>query len=581
MEMAVDSDVWIPMRDDCRLSADVFRPASGPCPVLVHQPYQNRRTKESLGLMLNPLNAVERGYAVVLADARGTWRSEGDWQPFHGHAEDGYDTVEWCAAQPWCTGEVGVYGCSGMGVTAMRTAVAAPPHLRAAMLAWTGGTYHDGWAYTSGVLELAWSQRWCLSMAAVGLMRLPAGERRDELARQLQATRDPWALVERLPLSDGLMPRELTPWFDDWLEHRTYDDYWREVDSAAQANQIQVPMLQLGGYYDIFFPGQIAVHHALRTHPDVRVREGSRCILGPWTHNSYLMHRETRTGVWNWGPLADSGARAVTPLMLDWFDLWLKQGATEAQALPPVRYFVMGRREWREAPDWPPATTERQLYLRSGGRANSSSGDGVLDASAPGATEPCDSYTYDPFDPVPTVGGATLAPEELMSEGIQDQRPVESRADVLVYSSAHLATELTVAGVPSVTLFAHSSCVDTDFTAKLVDVEPSGFCANIAEGITRVRHRNGFDRDELIEPARVYEISIPMLDVAHTFAAGHRIRLEITSSNFPRFARNLNCAIHPHDAKREDARIAVQHVFHDERQPSRLTLPELEAVREP
>jgi hypothetical protein len=576
METIVETDVMIPMRDGCRLSADVFRPASGQAPTLVHQPYQNRRTKESLGLMLNPLDAVERGYAVVLLDARGTWRSEGDWQPFAGHGEDGYDTVEWCAEQSWCNGDVGVYGCSGMGVTALRTAVAAPPHLRAAMLAYTGGTYHDGWAYTSGVLELAWSQRWCLSMASVGLARLAEGGARDELAVRLAATRDLWAAVDRLPLTEGLVPRELAPWYYDWLEHRTYDEYWQSVDSAAQADQIRVPVLQVGGYYDLFVPGQVAVHHALMNHPDARVREGSRCVLGPWTHNSYLMHRETRTGVRNWGPLADSGPRMLTPLMLDWFDRWVRGDDSRATELPPVRYFLMGTKQWRTATEWPPPEVrERTLYLHSGGRANTATGDGTLSESPPSTPAPSDSYLYDPLDPVPTTGGATLAPEELMPEGIQDQSAVETRADVLVYTSEHLGAEVSIAGAPVVTLHVTTSCVDTDFTAKLVDLEPSGFCANVAEGIIRMRHRNGFDRDELIEPGEPYELTIELLDVAHTFAAGHRIRLEVASSNYPRFARNLNSAIHPHDAGPEDAQVAVQHVLHDAAHASRVRLPQL------
>jgi putative CocE/NonD family hydrolase len=576
MDLTVETDVLIPMRDGIRLSADVFRPAHGRVPVLVHQPYQDRRTKESLGLMVTPISAAERGYAVVLVDARGTFRSEGEWEPFSGQGEDGYDTVEWCAEQPWCDGNVGVYGCSGMGVTTLRTAVAAPPHLRAAMVAYTGGTYHDGWAYTSGVLELAWSQRWALNMGSVALARMDRGEERDALAAGLEAAHDVWAAVDQLPLMEGLIPRSLAPWLYEWLEHRTYDDYWSSVDCAAQAEQIKVPLLQVGGYYDLFVPGQIAVHDALRSHPDPRVRDGSRCILGPWTHSSYLMlGRDTRSGVRNWGPLADSNARAVGPLLLDWFDLWIGHDGQPSLDLAPVRYFVMGRREWRDAPHWPPPASTRELFLRSGGRANSSLGDGTLSNTRAPDGEPHDSYLYNPFDPVPTVGGATLAVEELMTEGVQDQRELELRADVLVYTSEHLSSELTVAGRPLVTLYVSSSAPDTDFVAKLVDVEPSGFCANISEGILRLRHRNGFEVDELANPGETYEVTIRLMDVAHTFLSGHRLRLELASSNYPRFARNLNSAAHPNEARPEDARIAVQHVLHDARHPSRLILPQV------
>ena len=574
MRMWVDTNVDIPLRDGTRLRADIYRAADNrPLPVLVHQPYQNRRSKESLALMVNPINAFDRGYATVLADVRGTWGSGGEWQPFHGQGEDGYDTVEWCAEQPWCNGDVGVYGSSGMGVTALRTAIAAPPHLRAAMLAFTGGTYHDGWAYTSGVLELSWAQWWARVMGAGRLARLPVGAERDVLAQRLERARDGWATARHLPLTDGPIPAELSPWYEEWLAHATYDEYWAAVDSAAQAHRITVPVLQVGGYYDVFMPGQLAVDRALATHPDQRVREGSRAVLGPWTHSSYLGNQTTSTGSRNWGPVADSSPRSMTPLLLDWFDTWMA-GIAEAPGTPRVRYFVMGEGTWRVADRWPPPSTPLALHLRGGGAANTASGDGTLSTVPAGPDEPADSFRYDPLDPVPTCGGATLAPVELGGDGIQDQSRVEARPDVLVYTTEPLAAEVVVAGRIELILYAASDAVDTDFTAKLVDVEPEGFCANISEGIVRARHRDG--GDELLEPGTVYEFTIRLFEVAHAFRAGHRIRLEVSSSNFPRFARNLNSAVHPHRATAADAVIATQRVLHTSAHPSRLVLPTLQ-----
>jgi putative CocE/NonD family hydrolase len=257
----------------------------------------------------------------------------------------------------------------------------------------------------------------------------------------------------------------------------------------------------------------------------------------------------------------------------------MKDRDERAPAEPRVRYFVMGKGAWRTSDTWPPATTPLTLHLRSGGAANGAHGDGVLSTVDPAPDEPGDGFRYDPLDPVPTRGGATLAPAELGGEGIQDQTPVEERPDVLVYTSPVLRAPVLVAGQVTLTLYAASSAVDTDFTAKLVDVEPGGFRANICEGIVRARHRAGFDRDELIEPGKVYELTVRLFDVAHSFDAGHRIRLEVSSSNFPRFARNLNSAVHPHVAGPDDVVVAVQQVFHNSDHPSRLVLPVLPAGR--
>lgn len=574
--MWLDLGVEIPMRDGTVLRADVYRAADDrPLPTLVHHPYQGRRSKEGLAVLVNPVTAFDHGYATVLVDARGTGDSDGEWRPFAGHDADGYDTVEWCAAQPWCDGSVGVYGSSGMGVTALRTAIAAPPHLRAALLAFTGGTYHDGWAYTSGVLELSWSQWWARVMGAGRLARLPAGPERDALAERFAAARDPWPSARRLPLTGGPVPAELAPWFHEWLAHRTYDDHWARVDSAAQAHRIKVPVLQVGGYFDTFMPGHLAVSRALQSHPDPFVRDNSRNVLGPWTHTSYMSNRPTSTGSRDWGPAADSGWRTMTPLLLDWFDRWMKPPAPRPPAEPRVRYFVMGEGTWRTSAAWPPPSTPLTLYLRGGGSANGAHGDGTLSTVPPPPGEPRDTFRYDPLDPVPTRGGATLAPAELGGDGIQDQTPIEERPDVLVYTSPALPDPIRIAGPVTLTLYAASSAVDTDFTAKLVDVEPGGFAANVSEGIVRTRHRHGFDHDDLIDPGTPYELTIRLFDVAHSFAPGHRIRLEVSSSNFPRFARNLNTAVHPHDAGPDDAMTAVQQIFHDGDRPSCLTLPVL------
>lgn len=296
-------------------------------------------------------------------------------------------------------------------------------------------------------------------------------------------------------------------------------------------------------------------------------------MVGPWDHEAYLSLGLSRAGQRDFGPSAIGGPTLVSELALQWFDHWLAGKETPLMDTRPVRYFMMGSNAWREADTWPPASTPTQWYLRSGGRANTRHGDGALTLEPPDA-EPADSYRYDPADPVPSLGGRTLHPN-LGPGGVQDQATLEEREDVLVYTSARLTTPLAVAGPVSVTLFAASSARDTDFTAKLVDVEPDGYCANIAEGIIRARHRSGEPPEELLEPGEVTEFGIDLWDVAHLFRAGHRVRVEISSSNFPRFDRNLNTAVSPELAGPGDLQVADQQIWHDKDHPSRLALPVL------
>lgn len=570
MKMAIDTDVAITMRDGVTLSADVWRPDDGQKhPTLVHAPYTDRRLRNSLGLVLNVMTAVERGYAVVLADCRGTWRSGGTWTPFHGHGADGYDCVEWAAAREWCDGNVSVYGNSGMGVTALQTAIAAPPHLKAAFTMLTGGNYHEGWAYRSGVFELAWSLRWARTMTRQNLPRFPDAAKRAQDQPPLML-RDAPKAVRTLPLTDrSLLPADVVPWYYEWVEHPAYDNYWRETDGAARARQIKVPVLQVGGWHDLFFPGHLDLRAALQAHPDARVREGSRFVVGPWTHDTYLGSRSSLNGVRDFGPAADCNAYMTTALALDFFDHHLRGGP----APKPSRYYMMGENAWRDATTWPPASTRLELFLASGGGANTRDGDGRL---GPAAEGPDDHFTYDPRHPVPTSGGSSYA-AELTPDGVRDQREVELRDDVLVYTSAPLDADLAIAGPVKVVLFAATDGPDTDFTAKLVDVEADGFCANITEGIVRARYRNGLAKEELVSPGATVEYRIALTDTAHRFRAGHRVRLEISSSNFPRYARNLNSAAHPNFGTEADVRTARQTVLHNSACASRLVLPVLQS----
>lgn len=576
MQISIERDLLVPMGDGVKLATDVYRPAApGRYPTLVHRtPYGKDDAWVVGGLMLNPLDAVARGYAVVVQDSRGRFKSEGEWTAFFMEGQDGYDTVEWAAAQPWSTGRVGVYGSSYNGVTTLQLAIAAPPHLNACVAYMTGANYHEGWVYSGGAFELGFNLWWALHQAwgAVNRLGLDAAGVADAVARLTRATVDPWSAFRHLPLRDlPTFDGGLAPYWREWIAHPRYDDYWKRVDVIAQADKIRVPILHISAWYDGFLRGHLDLNEALKSHPDEHVRHTHRFVVGPWDHMAYLGVRKSASGDREFGPIAVGGPTLAAPLSLDWFDRWVAQTQASPATAPGVRYFLLGENEWRDAEAWPPPHTAVPWYLHSGGRANSRFGDGVLSPDLPGS-EPRDSYVYDPADPVPTVGGRVMA-MNVCPIGVQDQARVEERDDVLVYTSARLVAPLTITGPVSVTLSVASSAPDTDFTAKLVDVEPGGYCAPVAEGILRVRYRNGRAREALLMPGEVVMLTIDLLAVAYRFGTGHRVRLEIASSNFPKYDRNPNNGGQPLETGADEMRPAVQQVLHDAGHPSHVTLP--------
>jgi uncharacterized protein len=571
----VERDVPVVMRDGTRLLTDVYRPAdAGAHPALVQRtPYDKDNMLYTFAATVDPVRAAERGYAVVVQDCRGRSKSQGEWHPFRYEADDGHDTVEWVAGQPWCNGKVGTYGNSYMATTALQAAIGAPPHLVAVFSYMGGPAYHRGWAYSHGVLELGFGYFWVLRGAWETLRRadLPP-ERHAELAATLRiAISRTHRVISDLPVSDlpGVAP-DLVPFWRDWLEHPSYDEYWRAFDVVEHADRIQVPVLHVSGLYDNFLDGHLALNDRLTTHHSSDVKNGSRFVLGPWDHEAYLGARPSAAGIVDFTPDAPNGYRLCHDLALDWFDARLTDARPEAPA-GGVSYFDTGEAKWHHAGAWPPPAQNLALLLASDGQANSSAGDGRLVASMPEGAD-ADRFVYDPLDPVPTVGGRNLFPS-LSTAGVQDQRAVEQRNDVLVYTGEALADRLRVVGRVVVTLHASTDGEDTDFTAKLIDVEPDGFCRNIAEGIVRARYRGGAEAPVFVEPGAVMELAVDLLAVAHTFARGHRVRLEISSSNFPRFDRNLNGRVEPAFGRAEDARPAQQCVYHDAARRSRVDLP--------
>jgi len=554
------------MRDSVLLSADVFRPSPrGRYPVLLQRtPYGKGQAQIAFNI-LNPIRAAEAGYVVVIQDTRGRYASEGEFAPFLYESQDGFDTVEWCAAQSWSNGKVGMYGMSYVGATQWLAAIAAPPHLVAIFPAMTAADYHGGWIYQGGALSLAFSTAWTaqfLAVSQIARLGLSLEERRTEEARLMQALERLRKTLSHLPLAElPLLRRDgLAPYYYDWIAHPDGDQYWQRWSTLAHHDRVTVPAFNLGGWYDLFLAGPPRNFAGLRERAATEAaRTGQRLIMGPWTHN---LPSIAVAGEMNFGWAA---TLCVEDLQLRWFDYWLKEIDNGIIDEPPVRLYVMGD-GWRDEQEWPLARTQYvPFYLHSGGRANSLEGDGWLSRD-PSGSEPTDIFLYNPQNPVPTIGAG----------GVYDQRPVERRLDVLLYSTLPLPEPIEVTGPATVILYASSAALDTDFTAKLVDVAPNGYARNLCEGIMRARYRNSPTRPELLEPEQPYKFTIDLLVTSNLFRAGHQIRLEISSSNFPRFDRNPNTGEPAGTARRTQP--AMQTVYHDTQHPSHILLPVIPRV---
>jgi putative CocE/NonD family hydrolase len=568
----IEKDIEIPMRDGCVLKGDLYRPDSNEkLPVLLNRTPYDKKFPLISSLTLDSIRAAQRGYNVVFVDCRGRFASQGTFTCFVDEPRDGYDTIEWLARQPFADGKVGMFGASYMGATQWLAATQAPPSLKAMVPSITASDYHNGWTYQGGAFALYFNVSW--TMISLGLARLMR-EREDnpaagkELAIVMDSIDHMCDRMDFMPLREFPMFRAGAPYFFDWLEHPYYDDYWRKLCIEEYHDKIAVPTLNIGGWYDIFQGGTIRNHLGMRAHGASEAARSSRLMLGPWSHGLPL---QSLVGQVDMGFRSSPVSVDLDGMQLDFFDSWLKGKQNGAAGGAPVRIYVMGLNQWREEKEWPlPGTEWRRYYLHSRGRANSAYGDGALSTEAPG-TEPPDSFLYNPLDPVPTRGGGLCCYANALAGGAFDQSMVEHRADVLVYSTEPLAENVEVTGPITLTLYASSSASDTDFTGKLVDVDQNGFARNLTDGIIRARVRESQSDPKLINPGKVYEFTIDMWSTSNLFKAGHRIRLEVSSSNFPRFDRNPNTG---HELFVDaETRPALQTVMHERGFASYVTLP--------
>jgi uncharacterized protein len=532
------------MRDGVALRADAYLPDDdAPAPAIVSRTPYDRSFPLTPIAALDPERSTAAGFALVCQDVRGQHGSEGDFNPFLSEGPDGYDTIEWVAAQPWCDGAVGMAGRSYPAATQWRAALEQPPSLRAIFPVVVGSDYYHGWIYQGGAFELGFNLFW------VHLMTDPkARGSLDEHYRHL-------------PISDPPLLAESPAgrFYRDWLAHPTYDEHWRALSLRGRHGAVQVPAFNVGGWYDIFLGGTLENFRRMRDEGgSADARAGTRLLIGPWGHGSafgaYPDHKL---------PGLDA-AIDLAELQLEFFDRHLR-GGDAGDGETPVRIFVMGEDRWRDEPDWPPpeASVERWFLRRDG-----------LAPEAPG-DEPPDEYVYDPRDPAPTIGGPTSLPGRMMkpSAGPLDQRPLEEREDVLVYTSDRLERALEVTGPLELVLYAASSAPDADFVGKLCDVDPEGTSRILAEGVLRARFRDGFEEPRPLEPGRVYELRIDLVATSNVFLPGHSIRLDVTSSSHPRFDRNAGSGKPPGEDTEESLTPARQQVFHDADRPSHLLLP--------
>jgi putative CocE/NonD family hydrolase len=563
-DIVVERDVAVPMRDGTVLRADVWRPAAAQgCPVLLQRtPYSKADLSVSVVQAgLDPVRAVEAGYAVVIQDCRGRFGSGGAFRPFVDEGADGEDTIAWCAALPFSSGLVGMYGQSYFGATQLLAAARRPPALRAIAPALTGADYAEGWTFRDGALELGFVLYWTLSgLAPDAIARQPEHRQAALRAALLRRLNDPMAAYERLPVDplDDLV--EAVGFYRDWLHRAPGDPAWRALAPNARYGDVAVPALHIGGWFDPFLAG------TLENFAGLQDRGEQRLVVGPWAHACL----GDTVGDVDFGPTAAQAAVDWTALHLGWFDRHLRGVDTGRQ--PPVRYFMMGAREWMDGESWPPTdTVERRWHLHSGGAANTRHGDGQLSEEPCGPDEHADRFVYDPRDPVPTTGGAAFLPGIFVAAhaGPRDHRAVEERADVLVYSSAPLERALDVAGDVRVALSFTSDAVATDICARLVDVAPDGRAIGLCDGIRAD-----------VAPDQERPITVRLGATATRFRAGHRIRLEVTSSNFPRFARSPSTGVPRLRAGPGELVPARQRVHHDARRPSFLALP-IRAARAP
>jgi len=587
----VTKKVMVPMRDGVGLSSDVYLPrdGEGPFPTIFWKTPYN--FNELRGTRLNlTLEMVSRGYAVVMQNERGRYFSEGEFEILGKPRTDGYDALSWIAEQDWSNGKVGTLGCSSsaewqLGLAAMDhpAHAAMVPMASGAGIGRVGEFQEQGNWYTGGAPRDLFFV-WLYGVDNPLRAQIPSGLDQETRAYIAQyndlATDKPdvnWAEhIYHLPVTELLSTLGEPPaTFDDFIQRKPDDQGWFEGGLYHDDEGWGVPALWFNSWYDVSIgPNMALFNHAREAGVDREARENQFAVVGPNVHCRFWdLSDDYVVGKRNVGNAAFDSSDEI----FAWFDYWLKgeEAAFDPDATPNVRYFDMGAGAWKASETWPPEQAETvRMYLHSEGDANSHFGDGRLSLEAPETDQPADRFVYDPENPVITVGGGDCCNGGIVTPGAFDQRGVSARHDVLVYTSEPLTEAMEVSGFVDAVLHVGSDAPDTDFAVKLVDVAPDGTAWIIDDTIFRARYREGYDREVFMEEGEIYEIDFTPMTTSNTFQPGHRIRVEITSSSFPKFVRNLNTDGYNEAAT--EPRIANNQVFH---QPGAASYIELPVVR--
>ncbi len=577
-----------PMRDGVKLATDVYLPKdkSGPFPVVfVKTPYNFNKIDGAT--LLWGLEAVKRGYAYVVQNERGRYYSEGEWEILGQPREDGYDSLSWIAEQDWSDGNIGTLGCSSTAEWQLALATMDHPAHKAmipmaagAGIGRVGEFYEQGTFYKGGVHQTLMSV-WLYGVQQNVRPRFP----KDLPEEQLQRLRKMYDLAPEMPETDWAKHLQKLPAVDwlrsagsnegpaaELLQRTPNDAAWYRGGLYHDNEPFSVPAFWFNSWFDISQGPNLALfNHARDNGTDAETRDGQYVVIAPTLHCGFYRipeHKDLKVGDLNVG----RSHFPVWDLVFGYLDHYLKGDQNGfLEKTPRVQYYTMGKNEWASADEWPPAAAvPKTFYFSSGGSANSVFGDGWLSTDKPfGAAS--DTYPYDPMNPVPSLGGGVCCNGNASLGGSYDQRGIEARQDVLVYTSELLAEDTEVTGTIRATLYVSSDAKDTDFTVKLVDVHPDGAAFNVDDTIQRARYRDGYDKPVFMKPGEVYEIKPSPMSTSYQFKKGHRIRVEIASSKFPQFMRNLNTGGNNYDET--EGVVAHNTIHHSAEHPSRIVLP--------
>jgi putative CocE/NonD family hydrolase len=544
-KVRIDFNQRVKMRDGVELDADVYRPDSeGKFPVIISRTPYNKSTDRGNALEMGRYFAA-RGYVYVAQDVRGRGDSDGVFMPYRNDGPDGYDSIEWCANQPWSAGKVGTIGQSYLGYDQWIAAVLQPPHLTAMVVLTTPP---DPFVESPTGLPSPTYMSWYNLLLGHTLHNDSAVDWKD--------------LYSHLPLDtmDAAGGYHSLYW-QEAINHPGINSWWEPLIYQNKYDRVDLPIMHISGWYDDEQAGALMNYIGMTTKGPAAARKKQKLLMGPWPHAINSTHT---LGAIEFGP---TGQIDLLGYELRWFDQWLKGIDSGIAGEPPVRIFVMGKNEWHDQSDWPiPGTQMVKYYLNSKGHSNSLYGVGMLTPQPANKQDP-DTYSYDPADPVPFITGPTFS----QLGGPDDYRPVEQRNDVLVYTSEPFTKSQLICGPIRGHIFASSSARDTDFTLKFLDVWPNGFAQRMSDGLVRARYRDGGDKMSLIEPGTIYGFNIDAWNTCQQFAAGHRMRIEVASSAFPKYDRNQNTG--EPLGRTANMKIAQQTIYHDAEHSSFVTIP--------